>query len=289
MGGHKLSFPEWRDRVEANIARGLPEISPMSGFRNVPICVCASGPSLRDHIGALKRMQKRGAAVMAVNRAYEFIVRNGVIPDYFVLFDPDEAMADVVAPRCERTIHLIASQAHPKVFDALQDRKVAIWHALTAGFNVTREGDRPERESDALFSVFGTRHLMAMGAHVGMHAMALATFFGHFDLHMFGMDGSRRKAGAHSVKQARNEEVFEIAYEGRSYLMDPPLMVQADWFEKVIKIQKDKFNLTFHGHGLLAAIWKKETHGKSDKRIDLPQGHAIREWRVPREEGRIVV
>lgn len=290
MGGLRLSFDEWKERVTANSARDLPEVEPIQWRgRLPPLAICASGPSLKEHLGALKRMVKQGSRLMVVNRAYGFVVRHGMTPDLFAAFDPGEEMVGAVAPRCEHTFHLLASQMHPKVFDALQGRKVALWHAWSRGFEYDRAGEHLLSGDGAVHETWGARHLMCMGSHIGMHALALATFIGHFDIHLFGFDGCLRKGKSHAVKQARDQmPLLEVEYDGRTYSVDPPLANQADEFEKVARIQKDKFSLTFHGHGLLAAIWKKETNGRPQERDDLPRQHPLVQRPVPLE-GRTVL
>ncbi len=266
LGGLKLTFSAWKERVAINRARGLPEVEPIQWSGKVqPLCICASGPSLREHEGALRRLRKNGARLMAVNLAYPFLARRGLVPDLFAAFDPDEAMVAAVAPKHPDTFHLIASQMHPKVFDALDGAKLAIWHAYCAGFNYSRDGTRPLNDDAGQWhSEWGVRHVMCMGSHIGMHALALATFLGHFDLHLFGFDGYIRKRGVYAFRQARASAAeIEIDYEGRTYRLDPPLALQAQEFTQVARIVKDKVSLTFHGHSLLGAIWKKESeHGR---------------------------
>lgn len=260
LGGLKIPFSEWKRRVLSVRERNLPELSPIQwGGPVPPMCICASGPSLKEHLGKLKRMRRHGARILAVNRAYPFLVRNGIIPDLFAAFDPDEAMIEAVAPKRAETFHLLASQMHPKVFDALKDRKVAVWHAWCAGFGYTPDATGRVETDEDVFKHWGATHIMCMGSHIGMHAMAIATFIGHFDLHLFGYDGCVRSSGTHAFKQAREESpLVEIEYEGRTYRVDQPLSLQAQEFREVARIVKNKVNMTFHGTSLLGAIWQKE-------------------------------
>jgi len=287
MGGLKLTHAEWKSRVEGAKARGLPEAKPIVWQGTLPpLCIVATGPSMKDHLGALKRMVKQGARLMVVNRAYGAVVRAGLTPDLFAAFDPDESMVGAVAPACDHTFHLLASQMHPKVFDALQGKKVAVWHAWSRGFDWSKDGSRKLDHAGEVYDLWGVEHTLHGGSHIGLQAMTLATFLGHFDLHLFGFDGCIRKGRKHAVNQAREEAPeFDIEYEGRSYTMDPALSLQAHEFEIMARNFGHKFNLTFHGHGILAAIWKKETHGRLEERFDLPRVHEVVQRRV-QVEGR---
>ena len=244
MGGLPLSFEQWRDRVKANLDRDLPNVTRVEWLGKAPpMCIVATGPSLKRHLGALKRLRKQGARLMALNRAYSMLVREGLPPDLHVMMHP-VGMLDAIEPRDKNTWHLLASQVEPEVFDALKDRRVAMWHAHSPGFE--HWGD-PRIEA-----------IMVEAATVGVASLHLSRFLGQRDLHLFGFDGSHQGTKRHFRHQAGDEALpgMQIDYGGEKFTLDGHLAVQAEQFSHVAKRQF--FNMTFHGRGLLAAIYEKE-------------------------------
>lgn len=276
MGGLKLTYDQWRHNVTTNMARGLPEMHQVNLRNAPPICICASGSSLREHLGALKKMRKRGSQVMALNRAYGFLVNHGIEPDLFAAIDPGEAMVEAVKPARSHTLHLLASQMHPSVFDALKGKKVAIWHCWSrAWVHILQEKLSPEvfaRVNDPntdpaeawkiaweSLADFQMPVVINGGAFIGLQALAIATFLGHFNIHLFGFDGCIRGGRKHARAETGDaEDVLDLDFYGRRYTLDAHLSVQAAEFRTLTKLFGHKFNLTFHGRGLLSEIWEKE-------------------------------
>lgn|SRR3990167_112150 len=244
MGGLPLTFEQWRDRVKANLDRYLPQVSRVEWIgKPPPMCIVATGPSLRRHIGALRRLRKRGAHLMALNRAYSVLVREGLPPDLHVVMHP-VGMLDAIQPRDKNTWHLLASQVEPEVFEALKDRRVAMWHAHSPGF---------EHWSDPRID-----NIMVEAGTVGVASLHLSHFIGQHDLHLFGFDGSHHGGKRHFRAQAGDENLpgIEIDFGGEKFTLDGHLAVQAEQFQNVARRQF--FTMTFHGRGLLAAIYEKE-------------------------------
>lgn len=239
-----LTFDQWKERVAGNVALDLPEIEPMQ-YAGPPLCVCATGPSLRRYMGNLKRLHRSGAQVMALNRAYPFLISQGIVPDYVVVMDPGD-MLEAVTPAHPHPLHLLASQVHPEVFNYLRDCKVAIWHAHNAGWEKW-----PEHPAG---------RIMVEGATVGINSLYLAAMLGRFDCHLFGFDGYHRGGKRHFRNQAgdANFHGAKIEYAGKSYVTDYHLQWQAAQLGQLKRRHGNKFNLTFHGRGLLSEIWQKE-------------------------------
>ena len=61
------------------------------------ICIVGGGPSLADEVGALRRLIKRGAKVMAVNKSHDWLLKRGLPCDYAALLDPKEWVASLSA------------------------------------------------------------------------------------------------------------------------------------------------------------------------------------------------
>jgi hypothetical protein len=153
---------------------------------------------LVKEVGELRRLVKRGAKVIAVNKSHDWLLKRGIPCDYAVLLDPKDWVADYVdlklaGAKATRRVcgrywaapkYLIASQCHERVIAKFVGRQDAyLWHAA-AGLG----------ESDVLKEEFaGEMWASIAGASVvGLRAIGLAHGLGFRMMHLFGIDGSMK-------------------------------------------------------------------------------------------------
>lgn len=102
-----------RRQIARSRALGLRE-----AFETEPegLTIIANGPSAwhAPHAGP----------TLALNNALRVIPN----PTYWAGCDPQEDLADFVKDGPKDTIYYVASKCHPKVFRALKDRDVRLWH-----------------------------------------------------------------------------------------------------------------------------------------------------------------
>jgi len=162
------------------------------------VCIVGGGPSLADEVGALRKLIKRGAKVLAVNKSHDWLLRRGLRCDYAALLDPKEWVAGYIDPALAADAalrkragkfwaapkYLIASQCHDLVLEKFKGRADAyMWHAA-AGLG----------ESDVLKTEF-PRELwvnIAGASVIGLRAVGLAHGLGFRRMHLFGIDGSMK-------------------------------------------------------------------------------------------------
>ena len=162
------------------------------------VCIVGGGPSLADEVGALRRLIKRGAKVLAVNKSHDWLLRRGLRCDYAALLDPKDWVAGYIDltlaadPATHRRAgkfwqapkYLIASQCHDDVLNKFKGRSDAyMWHAA-AGLG----------ESEILKTEF-PRELwvnIAGASVIGLRAVGLAHGLGFRKMHLFGIDGSMK-------------------------------------------------------------------------------------------------
>jgi hypothetical protein len=209
--------------VRANARRGLPELK-QQGWTDTPLVIAAGGPSLTDRLPMLKAIRET-CHVLSVNGAYKFLRENGVESDHFVLIDSrPENIVHVDSPH-EDTNHCLASQVHPKIFDALRDYGVTIFHLGTEATMEARQ-DEPEPKS-------------WLAAPVGMasvHAIYIGAALGYRTHMLLGYDFSRREDQNYAFSQPMNDSVdsIEVEVAGKKYQTTVALAVTAEQFRKAI-------------------------------------------------------
>ena len=122
------------DHIKAALERGLEEFGP-SDPHEKEICVVGSGPSVKSQIKKIRALKKKGAMVLAIKGAHDFLIQNKVIPHAAVAVDPLPHIVRCFRKKLPehditRPAYLIASQCHKEVFDYLSDQRVILWHML---------------------------------------------------------------------------------------------------------------------------------------------------------------
>lgn len=167
------------DRVKnitANAGRDLPPLD----FKRVAIC--ASGPSLADHIEDIRDRQNQGWHVATMNGSHNFLIEHGIIPDLFFMVDARPINLPFLTKANDHTTYIIASQCQPEIFEALQGRKVLLWQMF-----------HDQAGIDAIQANRARQSALFVGSmNVGHSCLAAILGLGYRDWHLFGYDGSMR-------------------------------------------------------------------------------------------------
>lgn len=204
----------------------MPAYPVHSGIWNV----CAGGPSLRKEI---KKIKKAKGEIVSVNGTHDYLLSKGIVPDVFIVTDPQEhCVRFVKAPRKAIT-YLVAAHCHPKVFDALQGYTVLVWYPL-------------DYELPVPVSIGG-------GTTVGLRAINIGYTLGYRNIHLWGFDGCIKESHhAYPQPENDNDESKTVVYNGKSYQMTDWMCAQADNFEEMMR--KHYLNITVHSKGVIKAI-----------------------------------
>lgn len=208
--------------VRTNAARGLPELQ-QGAWTDRPLIVVGGGPSLHDFLPILKAFRP-DCDVLAINGAYKFLRSQGVDPEHFLLIDSRaENLTHVDSPH-EGTNHCLASQVHPRVFDALADYDVTLFHLGT----------------DAAYEALkGTGEHTFSAAPIGMasiHAVYVGAALGYRKQFLFGYDFSHKQGQTYAFEQRLNKDdtAFEVTLNGVQYRTTLALARTAEQFAKAI-------------------------------------------------------
>lgn len=236
--------------ILVNEARSLPHLD----FKRV--AVCASGPSLADHIEDIRARQKAGWHVAAMNGAYNFLQDHGIIADLFFMVDARQGVNLPFVSRPQpQTSFYIASQCQPEIFDALEGQQLYIWPMFhnADGWKAIQD---TRKDRGACF----------VGAlNVGQSCLVPLWALGFRVWHLFGFDGSMRGDDKHAFPQAANdgEEVQEffwpIGQDGQQiegvtkrYLATPTMAHGAQAFpDRVSYFRKLGVEIDVFGEGLI--------------------------------------
>lgn len=253
-----LTREEIRRRVADRMGDGYPEFRYCLNNADTWV-VCGAGPSIADHVATIQRLKKQGANVVSVNKSHDWLLERGIVPWGHVLLDGHEWVSDYVKRPRKDVCYFLASQCHPKTFDALRGSPVFLWHA-GQGFEDGAEPDRMFREQG-----FGRQPIIGGGTTVGQRVPILGVALGARKFHMFGMDSSRTAGRLHAMPKPHivdpGKRRLAYIWNGTRYIFDTNTHMarqQLD-FDAFIadlptrwangQVPRD-FAMIFHGSGL---------------------------------------
>lgn len=237
-------------RIQENCARYSRRVRQLRAH-DFHAVIVGGGPSLRDHLGAIRKRQERGQIIFALNGAAGFLNANGILPDLQVLLDPQKFLTQYIAPARG---HLIASQCHPDVLASSPSEPI-LWHVASEG----REEATPHHpDGDCL---------VGGGYSVGLCAMCLVYAMGYRKLHLYGYDSSVTELGDHAYPcPVDGGQVFDTApcvvatVGGKRFQTTYQLAKQAQHFLKVSDDLIDAgCHITVDCGGLLRAMVDENT------------------------------
>jgi uncharacterized Rossmann fold enzyme len=157
--------------MDAAIARGYPQVREAQPAKSGAILLVASAPSVKGQLELIKKMKAAGSPIVAIKGAHDWLIDNGVIPDYALAIDPQEHRIAFYKPQ-PNVHYMIASQCHPAMFDNLDGCQVTLWHPY-----VKKGQDRPKNCM-----------LIGGGTTSGLRAISLFYVLGYRQFELFGFD-----------------------------------------------------------------------------------------------------
>jgi len=237
--------------MEATVARGYQEVLKQEPAKEGIVALVASGPSVRGQLDVIKEMRQGGIPIVAVKDAHDWLIGEGVIPDFALAIDPQEHRWNCFKAKHEEVTYMVASQCHAAMFDHLSGHKVVIWHPY-----VMKGQTRPKN-----------RMLIGGGTTSGLRAISLFYVLGYRHFALFGFD-SCLEDGVLRVNgdlPKAHDEVSEVRIDpnGKSYYCVPSMALQAEHFQTYYEWLPDAQFYGF-GEGLIQAIIKKRTEQQEE-------------------------
>lgn len=260
----RIDRAELRARVNAAMARGLPTSLHCINTARA-WAVIGGGPSINEHVETIRKLKRRGVAVVSVNKSHDWLLSHGIVPWGHVLLDPKDWVAGYVTRPRKDVRCFVASQCHADVFEALKDYPVFLWHAGQ---------DFPEdnaSEPDAVLREHWPRatwQIVPGGTTVGLRVPMLGHHLsvGADRFHMIGFDSSRADGKLHGYEKPEARDaargVQKLWHKGQRYdfATNSHMARQFVDFDKFMgeldshyasgRLRR-AFQMTFYGRGLL--------------------------------------
>lgn len=220
--------------------------------------IAGYGPSLKASLPFLIEEVKAGHTVLTTSGAHDFLISNGVIPDYHADMDPRSRKAEFVKTPHKDIHYLVASVCHPDFWRNLEGYRTTLWHLADM---VEMQDYIARLEPDA--------NVHPSAQCIGLTAIALGHSLGFRKFSLHGMDCSYSEgephAGPHNgsnsdekrLKVRCGEKYFETRLEWIQYARN---------FNDHILPRMLNMPFRIYGEGLLQEMckqkWMKD-HGSS--------------------------
>jgi hypothetical protein len=235
---------EIMSNIRTNAARGLIELDNHEPVAT-PLMIVGGGPSLHAFLPTLKAF-KPECHVLAINGAYKFLRSHGVKCEHFLMIDSRIDNLVHIEQPSDDTNHLLASQVHPAVFDALSDHRVTMFHMSTA---TAHEALRGRKQFNFLAAPIGMSSI---------HAIYAAAALGYRTLLLFGYDFSVSAEGNYAYPQPLNDADYQldIPLNGKVFRTTLAMARTAEQFGKVIGpiITACNLDVRLYSDGLLSEM-----------------------------------
>lgn len=235
--------------MESAVARGYPQVLKQEPIKEGMITLVASGPSVSTQIDVIRKMSKT-TLVVAIKDAHDWLIDNGVIPDYALAIDPQEHRISFYKPNTG-VEYMIASQCHKAMFDNLEGHKVTIWHPY-----VMKGQNRPKNTM-----------LIGGGTTSGLRAISLFYVLGWRQFALFGfdscLDGDKLRVNGSGLKEGDQLTEIRIDQEGETFYCNAAMALQAEHFQTYYDYLPDAQYYGF-GQGLIQAIIKKREENAAE-------------------------
>ena len=227
------------------IARNYPQVKQSELPKDGRILLVASAPSVKGQLELIKKMQAEGSPIVAIKGAHDWLIDNGVIPDYALAIDPQEHRIAFHKPH-KAVQYMIASQCHKSMFDNLDGYNVTLWHPY-----IKKGQDRPKNSM-----------LIGGGTTSGLRAISLFYVLGWRNFELFGFDscndGNVLRVNGDGLKDGDKLIEVRIDKKGEPFFCNAAMALQAEHFQTYYEYLPDA-TFTGHGHGLIQAIINKRS------------------------------
>lgn len=244
--------------VRENSARPLPWLK-LKGVHNGHACLVGGGPSLIDHLPALRQRIAHGQQVFALNGAAKFLNDQGIVPDGQIILDARPQNLDLIG---RAHTHYFASQVNPALYEHPKARNVVLWHHAGEGI-------------DAHLPDYDDSYTLIGGApSVGLAALCLTYALGFRFMHLFGYDSSHRADEGHAFAQPQNDRdpLCKVTVDGETFTSSLTMAGQAEKFPELCDALIDHgCTITIESDGLIAAV-VQETKRANLKQLLATEG-----------------
>lgn len=230
-----------KNNIHASSLLDMPWLE-LKEERKEELLVVGGGPSIKLDVEEIRIRQQRGAIVMALNGAGNWLSKRNIKPDYVVVIDARDSNVGFVSTLVADH-YFLASQCDMSLFRAVKD-VATLFHIDIPNLGYYVPGERP------IQAVGG-------GVTVGLIALSVAYTQGFRKMHLYGYDSSYQRDDHHAYEQKQNdgEPVLEARVGGRTFMAAPWMIMQANQFQELAcQLMQLDCQISVHGTGLLPCV-----------------------------------
>jgi len=233
------------DRRVANAqacrSRGLPSFTelPDYAFGRIRVAALVSGgPSAGENLDKIREFK----TVFACGSVHDWLITQGIIPKYCVIFDPGPAHAMFYRRPQADVTYLVCATCDPAVFDVLAGQRVHVWAPYD---------DTP----DELYGE-GTPRVNG-GSSVTLRTIPLAHVLGYREQHLFGFDCCHLNGDEHAYEHGARGDRITVSFMGKQFSTTPQLLQQSQEFLRMYTDHQHMLMCKVAGDGLIATIMRE--------------------------------
>lgn len=231
------------DNIRHSLSLGLPELQLGLYRQDGTFVICASGPSIENHVEDIRKDLQDGKTICAVKGSYDFLRSHGITPDIYLSVEP--RYKPVTNPAREST-YLLASRCHPQMFEDLKSFRIVLWHSWSTTDQMELLQGRP---------------CIGGGTTSGLRAVNLAYCLGFRRFKMYGFDSSlgvrgEKRVGQEKLGEHVNTTEVQVGEEGPRFITNMAMAAQAQDFQSIYDMMPD-IMVDVIGTGLIPTIWNQ--------------------------------
>ena len=205
---------KWVENIAHNIQLDVPNAKACHYNPRTMVMVCG-GPTAKNYLEEIRaKSLDPDYDVFCSNKTGEWLLQNGIIPQYHMILDSKKAKVKDVALKHPDITYLLALNCDPAVFDELKDNRVMRFFCPS---NIGGENlDKQEVEkyiTEPMLMICG-------GTMAGVRAITIAEGLGYRNLEYYGFDACIESKDKHyAYEKKHNEAILTVeAEDGRQFL-----------------------------------------------------------------------
>ncbi len=231
------------ENIKHSLSLGLPELQLGVLKHDGTFVLCASGPSIENHLEEIRKDKEDGKTLCAVKGAYDFLRGHGITPDLYLSVEP---RYKPVRDPSEDSAFLLSSRCNKQLFEDLKSHRIYLWHSWS--------------HEDGMEFLKG-KACIGGGTTSGLRAVNVAYLLGFRKFKWYGMDSSLGLKGEKRVGQetlSPHVKTIEVQVEedGPIFVTNMAMAAQAEEVQTLYSVMPD-ITVDVVGTGLIPAIWEK--------------------------------
>lgn len=255
-----VSNEKWLQNISTNMQRDVPNAIACPYNPRTMVMVCG-GVTAKDYLEEIRaKAMSPDFDVFCSNKTGEWLLENGIVPQYHFIIDAKPAKAKDVAKSHPDVTYLIGVNADPGVFETLKDRKVLRF------FSPTNLGGESLDLKEAQKYIKEQMLVICGGTMAGVRAFNIADALGYRSLEYYGFDACVASPDKHyTYDKHHNEAILTVRCEdGRDFMSTHIFADQVRQIQEM-KVQIPWVKVTVHGDSFMSHMLKLDEAKKKPR------------------------